>query len=714
MRTVSVRLADLAKTELYVGYVGENLHTRVIIDASKMFEQYPTAAVAMTVQPPFSEAYPAVVERQGNDVIWDVTDSDLIRQGNGEIQLAFTVDEIVAKTFVGRIRIGRSIIPTGEIPDPLDDFLTRAGAALTGIPQTIDNALAAAKASGEFDGKDGEDGYSPTATVTKSGKTATITITDKNGTTTETVSDGEDGAPGTTDYTELDNKPSIAGVTLSGNKSLDDLGIAAKTDTVLGSTLSMGRKANTTIGVHSVATGVDVEASGNNAHAEGSGTIASGMDAHAEGGGTVASGIQSHAEGAGSSATSNGAHAEGAGTTASGLYAHAEGAGTTASGFSAHAEGSGTASGSQAHAEGAGSSATSVGAHAEGGGTTASGNVSHAEGNYTIASATAAHAEGSYTVAAGNDSHVVGKYNVADSYDNWNEWTANTAYVVGDKVKRTTTSNGNTTVTGYICKTANSDSSFTASKWTNQYGYMNYAEIVGNGTADNARSNARTLDWSGNEELAGDLTIRKGTADEVSVSTLKNAINAKVGFTDYATSETAGVVKPGQSIGVNSSGVMGIIPATISDMQNLYDGNKAITPLRLANGVFFALSKVAGEDLKDDSGITIGEYPEKSLAAIHQMLDAPISVSGSTPSITAKSGVRYVCGEVSTLTIVVPASGCIDVVFKSGSTAAVLTITPPTGKTVKWANGFDPTALEANTTYELNIMDLMGVAGSWT
>jgi hypothetical protein len=46
------------------------------------------------------------------------------------------------------------------------------------------------------DGEDGQDGYSPTATVTKSGKIATITITDKNGTTTKTVSDGEDGQDG--------------------------------------------------------------------------------------------------------------------------------------------------------------------------------------------------------------------------------------------------------------------------------------------------------------------------------------------------------------------------------------------------------------------------------------------------------------------------------------------------------------------------------------
>ena len=40
------------------------------------------------------------------------------------------------------------------------------------------------------DGTDGTDGYSPSASVSKSGNTATISITDKDGTTTAQVSDG--------------------------------------------------------------------------------------------------------------------------------------------------------------------------------------------------------------------------------------------------------------------------------------------------------------------------------------------------------------------------------------------------------------------------------------------------------------------------------------------------------------------------------------------
>ena len=52
-------------------------------------------------------------------------------------------------------------------------------------------------------GATGADGFSPTATVTKSGDTATITITDKNGTTTATVSDGS-GASSVSELTDVD------------------------------------------------------------------------------------------------------------------------------------------------------------------------------------------------------------------------------------------------------------------------------------------------------------------------------------------------------------------------------------------------------------------------------------------------------------------------------------------------------------------------------
>ena len=247
------------------------------------------------------------------------------------------------------------------------------------------------------------------------------------------------------------------------------------------------------IGNQSHSEGFDTAAIGQASHAEGYETTATGSEAHAEGHNTVASGQRSHAEGNNTRASSYNSHAEGASTVASGDGTHAEGSNTVASSMNAHAEGNST-------------TASGVISHAEGINSTASGPVSHAEGNNSIAFGGAAHAQNYYTIANGSYSTAAGKFNVPDSYDSWTEWVAETSYSVGDKVKVTTTSNNVTTVKGYVCKTANNSSTFTTSEWT-QVPEMNYAEIIGNGTADDARSNARALDWDGNEYLQGNIYV---------------------------------------------------------------------------------------------------------------------------------------------------------------------------------------------------------------
>lgn len=278
--------------------------------------------------------------------------------------------------------------------------------------------------------------------------------------------------------TNVDTTPTTSSTNLitSGGVKTELDGKADKNNPTFTGSVSLGRKENTTVGTASSAFGYRVEASGNYSHAEGQSSKASAPSSHAEGYTTKATGEKSHAEGSETTASGSASHAEGLNATASGSTSHAEGNNSTASGNGSHAEGSGT---------------------------TASGISSHAEGYDTQAKQNSAHAEGYGTIANASYSHVVGKHNIPDSYDNWPEWVENTHYYAGDKVKRTT----GVSVIGYICKEENTDASFTSSKWETHYAQMNYVEIVGNGASTNSRSNARVLDWDGNERLMGDLYV---------------------------------------------------------------------------------------------------------------------------------------------------------------------------------------------------------------
>ena len=164
--------------------------------------------------------------------------------------------------------------------------------------------------------------------------------------------------------------------------------------------------------------------------------------------------------------------------TTVGKYSFAEGYNTTASGNYSHAEGyNTTASGNYSHAEGCTTTASGNYSHAEGESTKAIGNYSHAEGASTTASGVCSHAEGNHTRASGNYSHAEGQYNIED----------------------------------------------TANK---------YVHIVGNGTADIARSNAHTLDWSGNAWFAGTV---EGKALILPSSTEGSAKKFKITVDDSGT-----------------------------------------------------------------------------------------------------------------------------------------------------------------------------------
>ena len=96
-----------------------------------------------------------------------------------------------------------------------------------------------------------------------------------------------------------------------GNTQIDLSTKADKTDTVLDTTLSRGRRGSSTVGNGSFAFGNIVVASGSYSHAEGSDAAANGNASHAEGTQTTANGDSSHAEGSTTTANGNYSHTEG-------------------------------------------------------------------------------------------------------------------------------------------------------------------------------------------------------------------------------------------------------------------------------------------------------------------------------------------------------------------------------------------------------------------
>ena len=248
---------------------------------------------------------------------------------------------------------------------------------------------------------------------------------------------------------------------------------------------------NYTIGMNSFSQGNSTFSIGANSHSEGSKTCSAGLNSHAEGSGYYVTCLISGA-GAVTSyrfsepiasnlinkgdiikyknkyATITGGAGDANGANISIVYlsntlsddealtnANAIIFTSCALGESSHVEGMrAIASGTGSHAEGIDTKAIGSSSHAEGMLTQAIGIRSHAEGSSSVANGASSHAEGILTIATGDGSHAQGKYNIEDTEGK-------------------------------------------------------YAHIVGNGTAgtDNARSNAHTLDWSGNAWFAGEVYV---------------------------------------------------------------------------------------------------------------------------------------------------------------------------------------------------------------
>lgn len=327
------------------------------------------------------------------------------------------------------------------------------------------------------------------------------------------------------------------------------------------------------IAIYSHVEGFSTIAQGDYAHAEGEETIASGDCSHAEGVRTQATGLSSHAEGSRTSAYGMSSHAEGYQTQANGEASHAEGYSTVAQGVYSHAEGyKTTALGNYSHVEGV-SNIAGKNSHVEGGyhltellqeqyvltsmDESVSITFSYVDGNsfhwqgYKIKSPSLVidnqtydtYAYGELNLHANNIIHPYltlepGYYQGLISaggagynniiYHKLHEKNSDGAFEIYSYEM-----SGSALIDLHVIElrlfkkelqnmsTYDSFDEFSHIQGKYSMPVSNCAHIVGAGTSDTNRKNIHTLDWDGNAEFAGDITLFGcGGSNPIQLSTL--------------------------------------------------------------------------------------------------------------------------------------------------------------------------------------------------
>ena len=326
MKITTLNIGSLpASYGIVLGRRGENEATQINFDVSSLVSTYGDgSAVLMVKRPTDTDAYPAVIERVDDTVVWTITTTETEAKGDGKVELFWYVDEALAKSIVYRTIVLEDIgAVVSDPPDPYEswvDSLTALGAEaqecarqaassaddaeaaaaqITGMTAEAETLPVGSEATASYSdgvmyfgiptgpagpqgpqgiqgprGAQGETGpagatgpqgergpqgiQGPTGATGATGATGPQGPKGDKGDTGEqgpagvgipaggaagqvlAKASGTDydtewinqsgGGGGTSDYNDLSNKPSIGGVTLSGNKTPAQLGLAAASD----------------------------------------------------------------------------------------------------------------------------------------------------------------------------------------------------------------------------------------------------------------------------------------------------------------------------------------------------------------------------------------------------------------------------------------------------------------------------------------------------
>lgn len=114
---VDIKLSSLCSNGIMLGIRGESNVTSVIFDITELINNYGEGNVQLLVKRSVDdEAYPVVISKDENIVVWIVSDVDTAYAGVGCCELWYYVDDAIAKTIVFNTYVSNDIGESSENP----------------------------------------------------------------------------------------------------------------------------------------------------------------------------------------------------------------------------------------------------------------------------------------------------------------------------------------------------------------------------------------------------------------------------------------------------------------------------------------------------------------------------------------------------------------------------------------------------------------------
>lgn len=208
----SIKVTNIPVQPLFLGFPGENDSRPVYVDVSPWLEEFPDATVSIVYTRSDGLTYAVVVNQIGPVVTWKPMEADLVT-GECSLQIQIKQWDAVKKDRIVACIVGKSLDDPSDPPqeprpthvEEAIDAADRAEVAVTHYPKIVNGVWFVWDAeTGEFVSTgisaQGEDGVSPTVTVTTIAGGHRVTITDASGDHVFDVMDGQGGSGGSTVY----------------------------------------------------------------------------------------------------------------------------------------------------------------------------------------------------------------------------------------------------------------------------------------------------------------------------------------------------------------------------------------------------------------------------------------------------------------------------------------------------------------------------------